>query len=152
MPRFTRDERRQLKALVQDCRIKKLEEQEALKYISSHFGGIGISERSYYKIRNDLKKDAHAQITLLKREEFVLEAHQRVDELKANYRELMALKDSAKKIKDLASRVRSLHDIEMSLSTLTVRLAEMYDALPFVAAVQVKIRKEEELEEVKVAQ
>lgn len=145
MGKFSKDDHKVLKDLVQDCMLGKYSEKQALDYIYNKLK-VEVSAKTYYNIKNELKEDAHASVSYLKKEGFVLEAEQRIDELKRNYHELTILKEQAKKIKKLVDRVKALHDIEMSLSSITVKLAEMYDALPFVAAVQTKLKKEDEQE------
>lgn len=151
MAKFTRDERRAVIALVNDCIIRHYREKEALRYIKDGMKGRGISDRMYRKYIAKIKSNTEQRVNILKREEFVFEAMQRIDEVKENYRRLTNLRTEAEGIEDDYKRVTALANIEEQLSSLTMRLAELYDAMPFVSAVQVKLKREVDQENAKIS-
>ena len=103
---------------------------------------MSITDRTIRRIKVELRKDVKVAVTLLKKGEFQYEAYMRTEEIRRNYRNLLELRVQAQEIEDLTDRIKALHAIEVDLSILTMKLATLMDAMPFVSAVQAKLAAE----------
>lgn len=146
MGKFTKKETQILEDHVLDCMLQNLSERKALEYISDQITPPGkprieISATTYYSIKRRIEADDDKKLALLKREGFIREQYQRINEIKRGQQELWDLWKQADDIEDLEKRLRVKVAIRSQLDEETRLLTQLYDALPFVAAVQTKLNK-----------
>src|SRR5438270_10600058 len=112
MPRFSKSKREVLKRLVMLCVFRNLSTEESLEFIQRSMH-VRITGRGLRKIKAELRQDAKNDMASIKQGEFLFEAHQRIKEIKENYRRLLELKDQAQQIENIEARVKILHEIEV---------------------------------------
>lgn len=104
-----------------------------------------FSLRSLQDVKRSLREDREAQIILLRTEGYVDEQMQFVQDIKDEIGKMWDLYDQARAgIKGAATRIMVQKTLLMDISTLTLRLTQIYDAMPFIAAVQTRLKQEQQ--------
>lgn len=142
-----------LRQLVLESMLRQIDNPaEAIRWINEHYcrdpatGKIrpGIRElkpRRYYMIKASIKDDTDARILLLKKEEYVQETFRSIRNTKDHIAKLWALHDKVGvEVKKPALQAAMQQRLIMDINVLEVRLSQFFDALPFVSAVQARLK------------
>ena len=131
MTRPTIQQRIDYKQIILDCQIRRLTDRETLEYFRINgINDISLPTLKRYKIQ--IRQGAQKWIASLvrsKRAEYIAEFKERIDEMLTYQKEFWKIYNNDNKKPPV--RVMALRGLMDS----TMRLTELYDALPIIAAI-----------------
>ena len=133
MSKFTKQQRQELKSLVANAMIRRLDVFETQKYIQNRLH-ITISHDYVYHIKMQLKKDSARELSLLQKDRDYYLKHtffDRVAELEAQQQVLWDIVNNNKDKPEV--QIKAIHE----LHALTMNLTNGFKNLPEIAMLQV---------------
>lgn len=130
MSKFTNEERRYLKQLVQEAIVRRFTNNEAQAYIKKGLGK-NITVKQITRVKKDIKNEASSWISSLAKTDHVYfnEYKLRIHELESNQKELWQLYYESK------TNTTQKIMIQEKLAKITIFLTQLYDVLPVINAV-----------------
>ena len=130
MSKFTIEERRYLKQLVQEAIVRRFTNNEAIVHIKKEIGK-NITVKQVTRIKKDIKNEASSWISSLAKTDYAYfnEYKLRIHELESNQKELWRLYYESK------TNTTQKIMIQEKLAKITVYLTQLYDVLPVINAI-----------------
>ena len=133
MTSVTRQKSEAITQHVLDCNIWRLSADETAKYLGTH--GYEVDVRTVKRYRARIKASAGHWIAALaksKRNDYIFEYKQRIDEIRTCQRELWTISHK----KDITAQDKIRIEALSKLMECTLKLTDLYDRLPVVNAIR----------------
>lgn len=160
MSRIKAAVRAQMRALVVEAMIRHYDTEQALEFVNRKLatdpatGAVRpckplLKPTLYFQLKKEILRDDEALTVELKRGGYLQEFLQIMDDVQNHTARLWALYDQvAAEVKKPALQIAMQQRLIMDINELTMRLARLQDALPFVTAVQERLKSDlEKIEE-----
>lgn len=160
MPRIKAAVRAQMRALVVEAMIRHYDTEQAIEFVNRKLstdpatgavkpGRPLLKPALYFQIKSEILHDDEALKVELQRGGYLQQFLQLMDDTRSHISRLWALYDRvAAEVKKPALQAVMQQRLIMDINELTMRLARLQDALPFVAAVQARLKSDlEKVEE-----
>jgi hypothetical protein len=130
LSKFTNEERRYLKQLVQEGIVRRFTNKEVLVHIKKEIGK-NITIKQITRIKKDIKNEASSWISSLAKTDhaYINEYKLRIHELESNQKELWRLYYESN------TNTTQKIMIQEKLAKITIYLTQLYDVLPVINAV-----------------
>jgi hypothetical protein len=130
LSKFTNEERRYLKQLVQEAIVRRFTNEEAQVHIKKVLGK-NITVKQITRIKKDIKNEASSWISSLAKTDhvYINEYELRIHELESNQKKLWRLYYESK------TNTTQKIMIQEKLAKITIYLTQLYDVLPIINAI-----------------